>query len=252
MATVGWQCSNAAQAGNQLQPALMNARRAMLVASAAALQLVQTTSSNSTAASHRHGRTVCTAALSLAALCLHISSCHCRRCSSCPCSSPCHNCPGGLPLGPLHGMQLNLCGYSSSYCMCCRCCCCSCILAVICGMTLLMTSCRDPGILPRQEPDEEWLQARKPRCAGTAITACSVHTHAAQQCTLPLHAAHAAMQAMSTAVNAGTVRSTHSHVAHQHSSARCTHSQAAHQYSSEVVLFFQSRQNMVLPADDRQ
>jgi hypothetical protein len=28
---------------------------------------------------------------------------------------------------------------------------------------LMMTSCRDPGILPRQEPDEEWLQARKPR-----------------------------------------------------------------------------------------
>jgi hypothetical protein len=115
-----------------------------------------------------------------------------------------------------------------------RCCCCSCILAVICGMTLLMTSCRDPGILPRQEPDEEWLQARKPRCAGTAITACSVHTHAAQQCTLPLHAAHAAMQAMSTAVNAGTVRSTHSHVAHQHSSVRCHCTQHTQSSSTPV------------------
>jgi hypothetical protein len=41
--------------------------------------------------------------------------------------------------------------------------CCSCILPVFCASMLLMTSCRDPGILPRQEPDEEWLQGRKPR-----------------------------------------------------------------------------------------
>lgn len=41
----------------------------------------------------------------------------------------------------------------------------SCVLPVVCVSMLLLTSCRDPGILPRQEPDEEWLQARKPRCA---------------------------------------------------------------------------------------
>lgn len=40
---------------------------------------------------------------------------------------------------------------------------CSCIMPVFCASMLLMTSCRDPGVLPRQEPDEEWLQARKPR-----------------------------------------------------------------------------------------
>jgi hypothetical protein len=30
-------------------------------------------------------------------------------------------------------------------------------------MWLLLTACRDPGVLPRQEPDEEWLSGRKPR-----------------------------------------------------------------------------------------
>lgn len=28
---------------------------------------------------------------------------------------------------------------------------------------LFLTSCRDPGIIPRQEPDREWLAGRKPR-----------------------------------------------------------------------------------------
>jgi hypothetical protein len=41
---------------------------------------------------------------------------------------------------------------------------CSCVLPIVCLVMLLLTACRDPGILPRQEPDDEWLQARKPRC----------------------------------------------------------------------------------------
>lgn len=58
----------------------------------------------------------------------------------------------------------------------CALCCRSCILPVFCASTLLMTSCRDPGILPRQEPDEEWLQARKPR---------SDHSSRRTHCLLP-------------------------------------------------------------------
>jgi hypothetical protein len=59
--------------------------------------------------------------------------------------------------------------YNLTLSLCVGCCCllrvvaCSCILPVFCASMLLMTSCRDPGILPRQEPDEEWLQGRKPR-----------------------------------------------------------------------------------------
>uniref|UniRef100_A0A383W6T4 S-acyltransferase n=1 Tax=Tetradesmus obliquus TaxID=3088 RepID=A0A383W6T4_TETOB len=45
----------------------------------------------------------------------------------------------------------------------------SCILPVFCAAMLLMTSCRDPGILPRQEPDEEWLQGRKPRARDVMV-----------------------------------------------------------------------------------
>ncbi|GBF91499.1 S-acyltransferase-like [Raphidocelis subcapitata] len=39
----------------------------------------------------------------------------------------------------------------------------SCILPALSAMWLLLTACRDPGVLPRQEPDEEWLSGRKPR-----------------------------------------------------------------------------------------
>ncbi|KAJ9529000.1 hypothetical protein QJQ45_007078 [Haematococcus lacustris] len=39
----------------------------------------------------------------------------------------------------------------------------SCILPVLSFVFLFMTACRDPGIIPRQEPDEEYLQGRKPR-----------------------------------------------------------------------------------------
>jgi hypothetical protein len=39
----------------------------------------------------------------------------------------------------------------------------SCILPAMCVAWLLLTACRDPGVLPRQEPDEEWLSGRKPR-----------------------------------------------------------------------------------------
>eukprot|EP00878_Enallax_costatus_P016643 GHUV01017462.1.p1 GENE.GHUV01017462.1~~GHUV01017462.1.p1 ORF type:complete len:277 (+),score=34.72 GHUV01017462.1:717-1547(+) len=45
----------------------------------------------------------------------------------------------------------------------------SCIFPVFCASMLLLTSCRDPGILPRQEPDEEWLQGRKPRARDVAV-----------------------------------------------------------------------------------
>eukprot|EP00879_Flechtneria_rotunda_P016922 GHRR01017715.1.p1 GENE.GHRR01017715.1~~GHRR01017715.1.p1 ORF type:complete len:167 (+),score=36.36 GHRR01017715.1:507-1007(+) len=45
----------------------------------------------------------------------------------------------------------------------------SCILPVFCVTMLLMTSCRDPGILPRQEPDEEWLQGRKARAKDVMV-----------------------------------------------------------------------------------
>lgn len=39
----------------------------------------------------------------------------------------------------------------------------SCILPCLCVTWLLLTACTDPGVLPRQEPDEEWLSGRKPR-----------------------------------------------------------------------------------------
>ncbi|KAF8060562.1 PAT04 [Scenedesmus sp. PABB004] len=45
----------------------------------------------------------------------------------------------------------------------------SCVLPCVCAVMLLLTSCRDPGILPRQEPDEEWLQSRKPRAKDVAV-----------------------------------------------------------------------------------
>eukprot|EP00775_Hariotina_reticulata_P008112 gene8112-8306_t len=45
----------------------------------------------------------------------------------------------------------------------------SCLLPLFCVSMLLMTSCRDPGVLPRQEPDEEWLQGRKPRAKDVCV-----------------------------------------------------------------------------------
>lgn len=39
----------------------------------------------------------------------------------------------------------------------------ACILPVLSVSFLFATACRDPGIIPRQEPDEEFLAARKPR-----------------------------------------------------------------------------------------
>lgn len=38
-----------------------------------------------------------------------------------------------------------------------------CIFSALSLSWLFMTACRDPGILPRQEPDEEYLAGRKPR-----------------------------------------------------------------------------------------
>jgi hypothetical protein len=46
-----------------------------------------------------------------------------------------------------------------------RLCCRSCLLPTLSMIFLFMTACRDPGIIPRQEPDEEYLSGRKPRCA---------------------------------------------------------------------------------------
>lgn len=37
------------------------------------------------------------------------------------------------------------------------------MLPCLCVAWLLVTACSDPGVLPRQEPDEEWLAGRKPR-----------------------------------------------------------------------------------------
>ncbi|GAX81070.1 hypothetical protein CEUSTIGMA_g8505.t1 [Chlamydomonas eustigma] len=39
----------------------------------------------------------------------------------------------------------------------------SCLLPTLCIVFLFMTACRDPGIIPREEPDEEFLAGRKPR-----------------------------------------------------------------------------------------
>lgn len=39
----------------------------------------------------------------------------------------------------------------------------SCVMPALCVAWLLLTACADPGVLPRQEPDEEWLSGRKPR-----------------------------------------------------------------------------------------
>ena len=45
----------------------------------------------------------------------------------------------------------------------------SCVLPALCLTWLLLTACRDPGVLPRQEPDEEWLAGRKPRTREVAV-----------------------------------------------------------------------------------
>lgn len=37
------------------------------------------------------------------------------------------------------------------------------LLPVLCGIFLFLTACRDPGVIPRQEPDDEYLAGRKPR-----------------------------------------------------------------------------------------
>lgn len=39
----------------------------------------------------------------------------------------------------------------------------SCLLPTLSVLFLLLTACRDPGIIPRQEPDDEFLAGRKPR-----------------------------------------------------------------------------------------
>ncbi|GFR51175.1 hypothetical protein Agub_g13449, partial [Astrephomene gubernaculifera] len=39
----------------------------------------------------------------------------------------------------------------------------SCILPVLAIWFLMLTACRDPGIIPRQEPDQEYLSGQKPR-----------------------------------------------------------------------------------------
>ncbi len=39
----------------------------------------------------------------------------------------------------------------------------SCILPVLAVIFLMLTACRDPGIIPRQDPDPEYLNGQKPR-----------------------------------------------------------------------------------------
>ncbi|KAG2486112.1 hypothetical protein HYH03_015207 [Edaphochlamys debaryana] len=39
----------------------------------------------------------------------------------------------------------------------------SCILPVLAVWFLMLTACRDPGVIPRQEPDQEYLSGQKPR-----------------------------------------------------------------------------------------
>lgn len=41
----------------------------------------------------------------------------------------------------------------------------SCLLPALSLLFLFLTACIDPGIIPRQEPDQEYLEGRKPRCA---------------------------------------------------------------------------------------
>ena len=41
----------------------------------------------------------------------------------------------------------------------------SCILPTLSVLWLMLTAFRDPGIIPRQEPDVEYLSGQKPRCA---------------------------------------------------------------------------------------
>jgi palmitoyltransferase ZDHHC9/14/18 len=45
----------------------------------------------------------------------------------------------------------------------------SCVLPALSVAWLATTACRDPGILPRQEPDDEWLAGRKPRTKDVAV-----------------------------------------------------------------------------------
>ena len=40
---------------------------------------------------------------------------------------------------------------------------CSAFLPTVAIVSLLMTACTDPGIIPRRQPDEEYLEGRKPR-----------------------------------------------------------------------------------------
>jgi hypothetical protein len=51
-------------------------------------------------------------------------------------------------------------------------------------MWLLLTACRDPGVLPRQEPDEEWLSGRKPRTKEVVVNGHTVQVGAAGVCAL--------------------------------------------------------------------
>lgn len=44
----------------------------------------------------------------------------------------------------------------------------SCILPVLAVLFLMLTACRDPGIIPRQDPDPEYLNGQKPRYARTS------------------------------------------------------------------------------------
>lgn len=55
----------------------------------------------------------------------------------------------------------------------------SCVMPLLCVSWLLMTACRDPGVLPRQEPDEEWLGGRKPRTKEVAVNGHAVQVSGA-------------------------------------------------------------------------
>jgi palmitoyltransferase ZDHHC9/14/18 len=46
---------------------------------------------------------------------------------------------------------------------------CSILFPCFCVSMLLLTACRDPGILPRQEPDADWLANRKPRTRDVVV-----------------------------------------------------------------------------------
>lgn len=56
-------------------------------------------------------------------------------------------------LAPLHAAVHDL----RNACMC------SCILPALSLLWLGLTACIDPGIIPRQEPDQEYLMGNKPR-----------------------------------------------------------------------------------------